>query len=108
MFKRLALLLSIAASLIATPLAAQEHDPTRPLDLPASTAAEQPLEVQIIKSGSRPSAVISGQLVRPGDTIQGYTVVAINTQQVSLSRAGERIELSVYSSVKNSVKGNEE
>lgn len=81
---------------------ARASDPTQPEMMaltPVTTAAQAtavPKLTLIQSSGSRFQAVINGQLVRPGDTIDGYQVSRINARQVFLHQGERQLVLNLF------------
>lgn len=55
----------------------------------------QELRVQATMSGSNPTAYISGRLVRVGDTIKSFSVVAIEDRSVTLALDGHHVTLRI-------------
>nr|WP_086938840.1 hypothetical protein [Thaumasiovibrio occultus] len=60
-----------------------------------TTAAPMP-RLDSILCREQCSAVISGELVAPGDSVSGYQVKAITAQQVTLTRGGRQLELTMF------------
>ncbi len=87
-------------SLAITPSAVAQglRDPTLPLNVPA-VSAEQTLVLHSIISGEgRKLAVVNGELLREGDTIDGFArarLVSIGKAQVVVEHDGQRIELTL-------------
>ena len=88
-------------------VSAQNNDPTKPLSASvfssitkaqASTKAELILE-SIIHGVEVHTAVINGQVLKVGDFIRQYELVAVNNTSVVLRSAEKRLKLSVFSSV---------
>jgi MSHA biogenesis protein MshK len=81
-------------------------DPTQPeYDEPSTTAATrvvtaQPKLTLIQSSGQRFQAVVNGQLVRPGDQLDGYLVQQINARQVVLVQGERRLVLNLFKTTK--------
>lgn len=55
----------------------------------------QELRVQATMSGSNPTAYISGRLVHIGDTIQSFSVVAIEDRSVTVALDGHHVRLRI-------------
>jgi MSHA biogenesis protein MshK len=88
-------------------VSAQSNDPTKPLSAggfssisksEASTKAELILE-SIIHGYEVHTAVINGQVLKVGDFIRQYELVAVNNTSVVLRSAEKRLKLSVFSRV---------
>lgn len=88
-------------------VSAQNNDPTKPLlasgfssisKAEASTKAELILE-SIIHGFEVHTAVINGQVLKVGDFIRQYELIAVNNTSVVLRSAEKRLKLSVFSSV---------
>jgi MSHA biogenesis protein MshK len=81
-------------------------DPTEPEYAEPSTAAAtrvvtaQPKLTLIQSSGQRFQAVVNGQLVRPGDQLDGYLVQQINARQVVLVQGERRLVLNLFKTTK--------
>lgn len=95
--------------LLAAPVSAQElSDPTAPPVVRSSTITEGPalaaeLKLQAIQwRGTRRTALIGGQRVSVGDTINQYIVRAIDMNQVTLmdSKTNKTVQLALFSNVK--------
>jgi hypothetical protein len=68
---------------------------------PTQAAAEPPAAVAptftlqaVTERDGQPVAIVNGQLVRVGDTVEGAEVVRINSQEVELRKDGRRIVVS--------------
>lgn len=89
-------------TLAAGPLAALE-DPTRPTPLggaQSGSGAEAPAQPRwvlnyTLVSRGRDIAVINGQRLRAGDTVNGARVVRIRPGRVTLERDGRHFEISM-------------
>ncbi|MGI0154295.1 hypothetical protein ACQ661_11625 [Pseudidiomarina sp. WS423] len=101
--------LLIVAVLLAAPVSAQElSDPTAPPVVRSNTNAAGPalaaeLKLQAIQwRGTRRTALIGGQRVSVGDTINQYIVRAIDMNQVTLmdSKTNKTVRLALFSNVK--------
>jgi len=88
-------------------VSAQNNDPTKPLSaggfsqvskVEAATKAELILE-SIIHGFEVHTAVINGQVLKVGDFIRQYELVAVNNTSVVLRSAEKRLKLSVFSRV---------
>jgi MSHA biogenesis protein MshK len=88
-------------------VSAQNNDPTKPLSVSgftsitkaqAATKAELILE-SIVHGVEVHTAVINGQVLKVGDFIRQYELVAVNNTSVVLRSAEKRLKLSVFSSV---------
>ncbi|MFT5298477.1 MAG: MSHA biogenesis protein MshK [Colwellia sp.] len=88
-------------------VSAQNNDPTKPLSASgfssiskaeASTKAELILE-SIIHGFEVHTAVINGQVLKIGDFIRQYELIAVNNTSVVLRSAEKRLKLSVFSRV---------
>lgn len=82
---------------------AQNIDPTKPLSASSRAGTEEIkkgliLET-IIHSSKKKSAIISGKLMKVGDYIGGHELIVVNPSNVILSSDGERLKLSIFSSV---------
>lgn len=93
MRKALSLTLLLLACISGGALAADLNDPTRPSGFSArgdSTQAVEstPLVLTFIRLGDAPLAVINGQNLRPGQTIGGYRLQALQANSVTLVRPG--------------------
>lgn len=88
-----------------------QADPTRPapgyVDTVGSNniaeGAVTALNLQLIHNGSRSkTATINGQLLKPGDQYQGYTLTDISASAVVLSRGNEQRILQLHNkTIKN-------
>jgi hypothetical protein len=88
-------------------VSAQNNDPTKPLSaggfskvskVEAATKAELILE-SIIHGYEVHTAVINGQVLKVGDFIRQYELVAVYNTSVVLRSAEKRLKLSVFSRV---------
>jgi MSHA biogenesis protein MshK len=88
-------------------VSARNNDPTKPLSAGgsssiskavATTKAELILE-SIIHGFEVHTAVINGQVLKVGDFIRQYELVAVNNTSVVLRSAEKRLKLSVFSNV---------
>lgn len=88
-------------------VSARNNDPTKPLSAGASssiskasttTKAELILE-SIVHGFEVHTAVINGQVLKVGDFIRQYELVAVNNTSVVLRSAEKRLKLSVFSNV---------
>lgn len=82
---------------------AQNIDPTKPLSASSTSGIEEVkkgliLET-IIHSSEKKSAIISGKLIKVGDYIGGHELIVVNSSNVILRSDGERLKLSIFSSV---------
>lgn len=91
-----------AAVVSASPL----PDPTRPVDRTVSagpTAATRPagpvLQSTLV-SPTRKVAIISGQAVQVGDTVQGAVVTEISAYEVKLAKGGRELRLRLHPKLK--------
>jgi hypothetical protein len=55
--------------------------------------AARRLDLQSVISGSEPHAMINDQMVKPGDGIEGFSVVAVEQRSVILERDGIMIRI---------------
>ncbi len=108
MFKNLAFIsLCFAVLLTSLMSRAQNADPTRPLSgsgfssiNKAEEAAKSELILESIVHGYKVhTAVINGQVLKVGDFIRQYKLVAVNNTSVVLRSAEKRLKLSVFSGV---------
>lgn len=82
--------------------AAQANDPTLPppaarapiaaaaASSPGATPAPRTPQLQGVRTGPAPSALISGQLLRPGQSWQGYTLLRVEPHAALLRDAQGR------------------
>ncbi len=83
-------------------LATELKDPTRPPGArtgnpTSTTVALSRLQLQqVVSGGQKASALINGELVRVGDKVRGYQVVAIAPRMVTLRRAGKTYWLKMF------------
>jgi hypothetical protein len=92
-----AFVLGTASALAAAPVT-QLPDPTRPyayapaiqIDQSRDAAVQWRLNGVQIRDGQR-SAILNGRVVKPGDSMEGVTVIEINPTEVVLSRDTQRI-----------------
>lgn len=89
-------------------MAYAEVDPTKPFNNIHSGSAntvtvnqEQLRLDSIIHGNNVHTAVINGALLKVGDNIGEYTLVAVNDKSVVLSAEGERKELAIFSQIIN-------
>lgn len=69
--------------------------PTRPAAVPAPPLVEITFSLQAVtEQDGRPVAIVNGQLVRVGDTVEGARVLRIAAQEVELEKDGRRIVVS--------------
>lgn len=95
------------ALFISSLSAAQNIDPTRPLSSSgfsskskAEKAEKAALVLESIVHGYKVhTAVINGQVLKVGDFIRQYKLVAVNNTSVVLRSAEKRLKLSVFSGV---------
>jgi hypothetical protein len=85
----------ILGSLFSVSTHAGIHDPTKPINELSISKSEQTVEVSynlqsILVSPMRILAMINGQLVGTGSTIQGARVLAIGKNHVVLLYAGQK------------------
>jgi hypothetical protein len=86
---------------------AQDVDPTKPLSgasLSSTSKAEVTTKAaltleSIVHGFEVHTAVINGQVLKVGDFISQYELVAVNNTSVVLRSAEKRLKLSVFSSV---------
>lgn len=97
MVKTLLAMLLIAAAAAVT---AVQADPTRPPGWGATAApaaSSKPLQLQqITYSASQASAVINGQLVTTGASVDGAKVLTIKPDRVLILVRGQRRELTLF------------
>lgn len=84
-----------APAQIQAPPAAEPVAPSAPAVQPAQRGEPSELRLQSIVFSRRPSAMISGQIVAPGEKLLDYTVERITHKQVLLSRDGQEIILTL-------------
>lgn len=89
-------------------ICAELRDPTQPLAVVLQDKAKAEIEQKeklVLKSilfNQKPSAIINHDHVYVGDTIQGMTVDAIQSNQVVLkNQSGARTQLFLFSSIKS-------
>lgn len=58
------------------------------------------LKLQTTLMGEHPKAMINGQLVEPGGTVAGFSVVQIGARRVELERDGVRLEIQMNQAVR--------
>ena len=89
-------------------VSAQNNDPTKPLSAGGGPSSMCKTEVatksklileSIIHGFEVHTAVINGQVLKVGDFIRQYKLVAVNNNSVVLRSAEKRLKLSVFSSV---------
>lgn len=69
--------------------------PTRPAAAPAPPPVEITFSLQAVtEQDGHPVAIVNGQLVRVGDTVEGARVLRIAAQEVELEKDGRRIVVS--------------
>jgi len=94
----LAMLLVVAGAALTT----VQADPTRPPGWGATAApavSSKPLQLQqITYSASQASAVINGQLVTTGASVDGAKVLTIHADRVLVQVRGQRRELILFNS----------
>ncbi|MBA6232106.1 MULTISPECIES: hypothetical protein [unclassified Colwellia] len=86
---------------------AQDIDPTKPLSgsgFSSKTSAEAAKKAELILESiihgfEVHTVVINGQVLKVGDFIHQYELVAVNNTSVVLRSAEKRLKLSVFSSV---------
>lgn len=94
-------LLVLLAALLASPLQAQDADPTRPVvqDVAAEAERRRPPSLTLSSihyQNNNTSARINDETYRVGDTIENYTVVDIEPDRVRLEYNGDELWLSVF------------
>ena len=87
----------VLLGLIAAPLAGAESltDPTRP-EVFAAAEPETPaaqLQLSLVRLGPKPLAVINGSALRVGERIEGYRLLAVSSNQVTLASQSGRLIL---------------
>jgi len=88
-------------------VSAQSVDPTKPLSndgLPSMTNAGKTIKAELILESivhgyEVHTAVINGQVLKVGDSILQYKLVAVNNSSVVLRSEEKRLKLSVFSGV---------
>ena len=100
------LLLSL---LLASSLVSAEQDPTTPLGwmtpqqktAPAKQAQTHyrlpSLESIVCKADTPCYAILNGEIVAPGETIEGYRVKKIDSEYVTLQRSSKQWKLEMFS-----------
>lgn len=91
MFKQVRWLLLGCVIFLAMPTAHGEilRDPTTPLGHVRSAPKTQNLTLQAIYRGSgRREAIVNGNLVKEGETLNGAKIVSIHEKSVTYRRAG--------------------
>lgn len=108
MFKSLSLISICSITLLISPISeAQNVDPTKPLSgvglssmTKTDTVSKAELVLESIVHGYEVhTAVINGQVLKVGDFIRQYKLVAVNNTSVVLRSAEKRLKLSVFSGV---------
>lgn len=94
-------LMLLLTALAVVPAQAQDADPTRPLvqsiDAEAERSRPPSLTLHSIRyQGNNSSALINDTIYRVGDTIDNYSVVDIEPDQVRLEYNGNELWLSVF------------
>lgn len=75
-------------------------DPTRPLGYRASSIQKSPLKLQAIFWGQgRKEAIVNGQSVKEGDSVQGKRIVQIKPQAIVYENNGGRYTLLLRPSI---------
>lgn len=105
-------ILSCSLYLLFCIAAQAASDPTKP-DLQLAQLSTSPateinavaeqtkLKLGLIKNvQGQHMALINGQSVKPGDQIEGYTVLSISRAQVVLQQGSERLTLSLFKAMK--------
>jgi len=107
-FKNLYLITLCTIFLLVSPISeAQNIDPTKPLSSSdfssmskSNKAGKSALVLESIVHGYEVhTAVINGQVLKVGDFIRQYKLVAVNNTSVVLRSAEKRLKLSVFSGV---------
>lgn len=86
---------------------AQSADPTKPLSGASFSSSSKTVQTNksklvlesIVHGYEVHTAVINGQVLKPGDFIRQYKLVAVNNTSVVLRSAEKRLKLSVFSGV---------
>lgn len=108
MFKNLAFItLSLAVLFTPWVAKAQSVDPTKPLSISGFSSMSKNTETvkaelvleSIVHGHEVHTAVINGQVLKVGDIIRQYKLVAVNNTSVILRSAEKRLRLSVFSGV---------
>jgi MSHA biogenesis protein MshK len=86
---------------VSTITLAANIDPTRPFDSATKSSTNQPVTSKlvlqsIIHGDGIHTAVINGMVIKPGEHIGQYRLVAINDTSVILGNADERVKLYVF------------
>lgn len=71
-------------------------DPTRPgisSDTQTNTASADSMKLTLIRLGAEPLAVINGRNVQPGETIDGYRLLSLQTRSATLAGSSGHIVL---------------
>lgn len=91
----------ILTAQVLLPVYGQASDPTRPLTLGPEAIQVKNKEglilQSIIRQGEIRKAVINGGVVKLGDKINGYQVIAITANGAVLKSAQHQLELSLFS-----------
>ena len=77
-------------------------DPTRPFNHRVSSSVDLKVKKLVLESiihgDGIHTAVINGKMLKPGETIREYRLVAVNDDSVVLRSATERLKLFVFKS----------
>ena len=80
--------------MLSAPLVQALSDPTRPPDFSGATAKKVKFHLNsTLISSARKIAIVNGQAVAKGDTVDGAKVLLIEKDLVKLEKAGQLIEL---------------
>ncbi len=87
------------------PIFAQQADPTRPFSMKNSSASSAIMKTNqlilqsIVGESEQKNVVISGKVLKLGDTIGEYTLHQINDNDVVLKSSEKTVTLSLFSDV---------
>jgi hypothetical protein len=99
--------LCVVVFLSSMKISAQDVDPTKPLAATSFTSIAKAEEIakaelvleSIVHGYEVHTAVINGHVLKVGDFIRQYKLVAVNSTSVVLRSAEKRLKLSVFSGV---------
>ncbi len=108
MFKNISFISLCCITLFISPISeAQNIDPTKPLSSSGFSSMNKSVKAgkaafvleSIVHGYEVHTAVINGQVLKVGDFIRQYKLVAVNNTSVVLRSAEKRLKLSVFSGV---------
>ncbi len=76
---------------VEPPVVAIAPPPPPPVDFPAM--AREKIHLKGIMLGDRPQAMMNGRMYRIGDVVEGFKIVEIVTNQITVERSGTRVVL---------------